>query len=115
MRRSLMAGFVVTAFMGCGKKPAASDAGEMAAAVDAATARETAVAPSTPALRGRPKAQAELPTTAGRIFVDNLDGQIEATERVLKVDPKSPIKIANVGAAHYAHGKFLGDLDEIAA
>ena len=86
---------------------------------DAATVTAAAVVDAGPAkpgaLRMRPKTQAELPTTAGDIYVGNMEGQLEASQRVLKYDPKSAPKVAAIAAMQYAVGKFRGDLDMIAA
>jgi tetratricopeptide (TPR) repeat protein len=78
------------------------------------TIPSTAAASAAPApLRGKPKTQAELATTSAAIYLGNLDGQVEAMEKILKRDPKSTAKLGMLSGAHYVRGKHHGDLDEI--
>ncbi len=90
---------------------------EKAAAPVSSTAPSTAAAPAAPAappaLRGKPRTQAELATTSATLFLANLDGQVEAMEKILKFDPKSAPKLNMLSSAHYVRGKHRGDLDEI--
>jgi tetratricopeptide (TPR) repeat protein len=72
------------------------------------------VPPATPApLRGKPRTQAELATTSAEIYLGNLDGQVDAMDKIVKRDPKSTAKLGMLSGAHYVRGKHRGDLDEI--
>jgi tetratricopeptide (TPR) repeat protein len=64
-------------------------------------------------IRGKPKGDAELPTTAGPIAMANLDGQIADLTRMLKTDPKRTAFLRELAAAHHLRGRVRSDLDEI--
>lgn len=110
MKRPNFSLFFVISLVGC------HDA-EQAAGPTPSTTPSTAAAPTVPAappaLRGKPRTQAELATTSATIYLGNLDGQVDAVEKILKHDPKSAPKLGMLSAAHYVRGKHRGDLDEI--
>jgi tetratricopeptide (TPR) repeat protein len=72
-----------------------------------------ATAPGPKPLRGVPKGEKELPTTAGVIAWANMEGQIQALAQDVASRPKDVYALRPLGAQKYRHGRVTGDLDEI--